>query len=129
VKFTTARLVAEKTLKQIFGQEFNLVSSDGRKPLTEKELEIYRNDWSKTEINGYGETLKEIISNESVVHLEDFMIRRTTIGDKPDNALKHSKKICSLFGWNEQEAETEIMRLKSFYDVRALIGKKIMEKK
>ena len=129
VKFTTARLVAEKTLRSIFGSDLGSFQVDGRKPLTEKELEIYRNDWSKTDINGYGETLKKLISNESVVHLEDFMIRRTTIGDKPDNALKHSKKICSLFGWNEQEAETEIMRLKSFYDVRALIGKNNMEKK
>ena len=120
VKFTTARLVAEKTLRQIFGEDFKLASSDGRKPLTEKELEIYRADWAKTEINGYGETLKEIIKNESVVHLDDFMIRRTTIGDKPENAFKHSQKACEMFGWNETDSKKEIERLKLFYKSRTI---------
>jgi glycerol-3-phosphate dehydrogenase len=123
VKFTTARLVAEKTLQRIFGNDLGNFQRDGRKPLTEKELEIYRNDWSKTEINGYDETLKEIISNESVVHLEDFMIRRTTIGDKPDNAFKHSQKACSIFGWNEADSKKEIERLKLFYNSRTIIVK------
>ncbi len=120
VKFTTARLVAEKTLRQIFREDFKLASSDGRKPLTEKELEIYHNDWAKTEINGYGETLKEIIKNESVVHLEDFIIRRTTIGDKPENAFKHSQKACEMFGWNETDSKKEIERLKLFYNSRTI---------
>lgn len=125
VKFTTARLVAEKTLRQIFGEDFKLASSDGRKPLTEKELEIYHNDWAKTEINGYGETLKEIIKNESVVHLEDFIIRRTTIGDKPENAFKHSQKACEMFGWNETDSKKEIERLKLFYNSRTIKEKNL----
>jgi glycerol-3-phosphate dehydrogenase len=123
VKFTTARLVAEKTLKQIFKEEFKLISSDGRKPLTEKELEIYFNDWSKTEINGYGETFKKILNDESVIHLEDFIIRRTTIGDRLENAFKHSQKACSIFGWNEADSKKEIERLKLFYNSRTIIEK------
>ena len=96
---------------------------DGRKPLTEKELEIYHNDWTKTEINGYGEILKKIIKDESVVHLEDFMIRRTTLGDKPENAFKHSQRACDIFGWNETVSKKEIERLKLFYKLRTIIEK------
>ena len=120
VKFTTARLVAEKTLRSIFGSDLGSFKVDGRKPLTEKELEIYHNDWAKTEINGYGEMFKKILNDESVVHLEDFMIRRTTLGDKPENAFKHSPKACGIFGWNETDSLKEIERLKLFYKSRTI---------
>jgi glycerol-3-phosphate dehydrogenase len=121
VKFTTARLVAEKTLKQIFGQEFNLDSSDGRKPLSERELGIVKKDWAFKQSDGWDNTFKEIIHNESVVHLDDLIIRRTTLGDDPQRALENSQKICALFGWDENRRKYETNRLENFYNMRKLI--------
>lgn len=128
VKFTTARLVAEKTLQGIFGNTLSSFNKDGRVPFDDKELEIYRTDWDSAEINGFEDTLKQIVRDESVIHLDDFVVRRTTIGDKPESAFKHSKKICELFGWNEKVSSDEILRLKSFYNSRSLQEKKHSEK-
>ncbi len=118
VKFTTARLVAEKTLKKIFKTELARFSRDGREPLSEKELGVFQEDWSPSEKSGWEDGIKNIIHNESVVHLDDLMIRRTTLGDNPLNALKYSHEICALFDWDEDMVASEIARLKSFYNSR-----------
>lgn len=120
VKYTTARLVAEKTIKRLFDADLSNLTRDGRKPLSEKELGIFKNNWVPTENNGWEDTIKRIIQNESVVHLDDLMIRRTSLGDNPPNALKHSQKICTLFNWNDIEVSNEIKRLKSFYNSRRI---------
>ncbi len=120
VKFTTARLVAEKTIKKIFSKEIKILSRDGRKPSDSKELGIFSNQWIPTQPNGWENTLKNIIQNESVVHLDDLLVRRTSLGDNPKLALEHSKKYCSLFSWNESETSREITRLKSFYNSRRI---------
>ncbi|OGU40252.1 MAG: hypothetical protein A2315_09060 [Ignavibacteria bacterium RIFOXYB2_FULL_35_12] len=120
VKFTTARLVAEKTIKKIFREEIKSSSRDGRKPSNSKELGIFDNQWVPKEPNGWENTLKNIIQNESVVHLDDLMIRRTTLGDDPARALENSQKICALFNWNDARRSSEISRLESFYQSRKI---------
>ena len=125
VKFTTARLVAEKTIRRLFNIGRSGLSRDGRKPLSEKELGIFKNDWVPNENNGWEDTLKKIILNESVIHLDDLMIRRTSLGDNPPNALKYSLKVCSLFNWNEVAVLNEINRLKSFYNSRRISNEDI----
>jgi glycerol-3-phosphate dehydrogenase len=120
VKFTTARLVAEKTIRRLFDGQLNNLARDGRKPLSEKELGIFKNDWVPIENNGWEDALKKIIRNESVVHLDDLMIRRTTLGDNPQNALKYSQKVGALFNWNDAKTSSEISRLESFYKSRKI---------
>jgi glycerol-3-phosphate dehydrogenase len=120
VKFTTARLVAEKTLKKIFDSDVIKFSPDGRKPLSEKELGIVKKDWALKQSDGWENTFKEIIHNESVVHLDDLIIRRTTLGDDPSRALENSQKICALFNWNDTRKSSEISRLESFYKSRKI---------
>lgn len=120
VKFTTARLVAEKTIRKIFGNNFGDFQKDGRKHLSEDEIKMLTTNWTVSKINGFEDKFKKIISEESPMHLDDFMIRRTTLGDNPSAAFKNAQKICSLFGWDEKKSSEEIMRLKSFYDSRNL---------
>ncbi|NWF88159.1 MAG: FAD-dependent oxidoreductase [Ignavibacteriaceae bacterium] len=120
VKYTTARLVAEKTLKKIFGKEIKISSPDGRDTATSRELGIFENHWIPEKPNGWETTLKNIIQNESVVHLDDLLIRRTSLGDNPKLALKYSDKYCNLFNWNEQKTSDEISRLKEFYNSRRI---------
>jgi glycerol-3-phosphate dehydrogenase len=120
VKYTTARLVAEKTIKKIFGDEIKNLPRDGRKPLTENDLGIFKKDWVPVGNDGWEEKIIKIIENESVVHLDDLMIRRTTLGDNPVNALKYSEKVCTLFNWNDIRKSSEILRLKAFYNSRRI---------
>jgi len=120
VKFTTARLVAEKTIKRLFNVDLGNLSRDGRKPLSEQELGIFKNNWIPTENNGWEDTIKNIINDESVVHLDDLMIRRTSLGDNPKLALKYSEKYCGLFKWNDSDKSKEISRLKKFYNSRRI---------
>jgi glycerol-3-phosphate dehydrogenase len=120
VKFTTARLVAEKTLKILFAGDLSTFSRDGREPLSEKELGVLQSDWTSIEGNGREEAIKKIIQNESVVHLDDLMIRRTSLGDNPLTALNSAQNICLLFDWSEQEVAREMARLKAFYASRRI---------
>ncbi len=118
VKFTTARLVAEKTLKKIFGNNLKLQSPDGRKPVSLTERGVLDLANSMVLSNGLKKVLIKIIEEESVIHLDDLVIRRSTLGDKPDIAISNSSKVCELFNWDINVTSAEINRLKSFYESR-----------
>ena len=121
VKFTTARLVAEKTFKKIFQVNKIAFSIDGRKPLTEMELGLLPANYSPQEGNGWEKTIREIVKNESVVHLDDLVIRRTNLGDIPSKAIENSQILTSFLNWNENKISREIERLKSFYNSRKIL--------
>ena len=112
VKFTTARLVAEKTINKIFQ---NI-------PIKYKGREKF-NYLKKLDFNWYPDNLdeetkgllNEIIFTESVQHLDDLILRRTSLGDNPKRAMRLAKQICSLFGWDENKTENEINRLNEYY--------------
>ena len=118
VKFTTARLVAEKTLKKMFGNNLKLQSTDGRKPVSLTERGVLELNNLIELNNGLKKVLIKIIEEESVIHLDDLVIRRSTLGDKPDVALSNSSKVCELFDWDNHVKLAEINRLKSFYESR-----------
>ena len=112
VKFTTARIVAEKVIRSIF--------PDYRKTNTKREinteLKYFSFDWSPNKIDDITiEYLKKIIESESVQHLDDLILRRTSIGDSPNRALKIADKICTIFNWDNERCKNETNRLKEFY--------------
>lgn len=119
VKFTTARLVAEKTIRKIFKDDELLINPDGRKPVSNYERGIFNIHTEKKLDNGWENNLLRIIKNESVVHLDDLIIRRSTIGDIPSFALKNSLIISQLFNWDEERKAMEIQKLKSYYNSRS----------
>lgn len=122
VKFTTARLVAEKTIKQLFHLGSQNINPDGRIPVNESELGIFKTDWTPNDKEDWKTNLSKIIKDESAVHLDDLLIRRTTLGDNPATAIKYAKSYCELFGWDNTKTEEEILRLKSFYNSRSIIN-------
>lgn len=125
VKLTTSRLVAEKVLNKIFDKKKLKKKNKIEFPVrTKEEYGIFDFDWDSTkDKNGWKETLKSKIENESVVHLHDLLLRRTTIGDNPQNAIKQSEEICKLFNWDETKAKSEIEDLKAYYSKRGLLTK------
>jgi len=57
--------------------------------------------------------LASVIDQESVLHLDDLVFRRTAIGDNPIRAKKLASEIASLFDWNEDRRSSEIQRILS----------------
>lgn len=116
VKFTTARLVAEKTIQQIFPQ-LSPVDATEIAPAEAQRLQgLYDYHWyPQPELNDCSEELKDIIKNESVQHLDDLILRRTSLGDNPQRALKIAPMICKLFNWDDSKSKQEIQRLEEFY--------------
>lgn len=123
VKLTTSRLVAEKVLNKIFGKDNLKKKTEIPFPIRSKrEYGIFDFDWDNTkDTNGWKDILRSKVENESVVHLQDLLLRRTTIGDNPVNAIKQSEEICNLLGWDKTKTDTEIKDLKAYYSKRGLI--------
>lgn len=127
IKFTTARMVAEKTLSMIFRKEKGN-DGHGRRREAEDAPEndesmrgMYDFDWYPR--NGdpsWEDPLRRIIEEESVLHLDDLMIRRTSLGDNPARAMKISREICGFFRWDEDRCRLEIDRLRKRFRSPAL---------
>lgn len=115
IKYTTARLVAQKTLNRIFPQKKSYV----------REIEhnsIFQDDFYNRMVNsfdlspsnndmGIEKDLKLIIEEESVQHLDDLVLRRTLLWANPSHALEIAPQICSLFDWDKSRCRAEIAKL------------------
>ena len=110
VKYTTARLVAEKTLRQIF-PGLNRSSDTELSKYLQPEDAFFEYGWLPGETDN-SEVLKRIQENESVIHLSDLILRRTSLGDNPRRIDSVLAKIRPLFEWDEEKWQQEIIRLK-----------------
>lgn len=114
VKFTTARLVAEKTLQTAF---------PGRTPT---ELRPRTHLGFRSELDRAGAELDwrpgaddsewlaesaELIENEAILHLDDLMLRRTCLAEHPVRGRELAGRVAELFGWDEDRQRAEIDRL------------------
>jgi len=119
IKFTTARKVAGKTLSTIF-PEGKGGDMHGRRGDMEGAFEndqslpgMYDFDWYPRDGDpSWKDPLRRIIEEESVLHLDDLMIRRTSLGDNPARAMKISRETCGIFRWDEDRCRLEIDRLR-----------------
>jgi glycerol-3-phosphate dehydrogenase len=110
VKFTTSRLVAEKALNKIFRCPTHKTHQEllDRK---DKGSLSFKYDWNpttETDLN----ILKDIVAKESVLHLSDLVLRRTSLGDNPKRALKILPQLKTLFQWDSQRWDNEVAQLK-----------------
>ena len=104
IKFTTARLVAEKILG-LAGLEnsvpFDETGENASYPEIQKDtqnLEQYRQIFSR---------------DKSIVHLVDFFLRRTTLWENTDEAMILADKLCKLFPWDEDRKQQELEKCKA----------------
>lgn len=120
VKFTTARLVAEKTINRLYQNKkirtrmsHDLKSADLN---INPNIGIFTDSWSPdTSISSYKMMLEYIIQHESVIHLDDLIIRRTSLGDHPARAFAIANDICDFFSWDFERREYELQRLRDAY--------------
>jgi len=115
VKFTTSRLVADRTLKTLCPARKkiaydtlmgNVYSASGGSPISSIDY-----GW-KPEGEKDIELLKNIVKNEAVVHLSDLMLRRTSLGDNPRRAIEILPAVRSVFDWNDAKWQEEVHLLK-----------------
>lgn len=112
VKLTTSHLVAQKTISTIFPESqplhakiLDLESLD--------QLGIFSYSW-KPEAHDliWKADLKKIISEESVQHLDDLILRRTNLSENLKKALDNAEVISELFVWDKHLRQEEVLRLK-----------------
>ena len=116
VKFTTARLVAEKILKQIFPerqvQEDTI--NEHCSPLQDKaeRCGIFDFDWFPSpEDEQWKEALRLLVEEESIQHLDDLIFHHTTLWENPERTLEITPYICELFQWDDLRCNKELERL------------------
>jgi glycerol-3-phosphate dehydrogenase len=51
-------------------------------------------------------------AQQAVLHLEDFLLRRSSLGDNPARALALAPSLCRAFGWDEVRAAAETQALR-----------------
>lgn len=118
VKFTTARLVAEKVLTLVFPGRFEVKENRGT-PGKDEKTGQFPFDWKPDSTDpSWKETLRWFIKNQSVMHLDDLLLRRTTLGDNKFRAIDIASEVAELFEWDESRRKDEIRRLNSFYESR-----------
>ncbi len=110
IKFTTSRLVAEKTIKKIITDKGG-ISYDNIFPKTDSKDAFFPYDWMPKNEEDL-KPLVDIIKKEKVFHLSDLILRRTSLGDNPKNAIEILPKIKHLFDFTEDEWQGEINKLK-----------------
>jgi len=111
VKFTTSRLVAENTIKKIFpGNSPRNYSSIFGDTTDIPEITFgYEQTVEKKDL----EILRKIVDEESVIHLSDLVLRRTSLGENPPRALGALDKLRPLFPPDEKWWEVELKDTKA----------------
>jgi glycerol-3-phosphate dehydrogenase len=108
IKFTTSRRVAINTLDRIFGKYHAKRGQFERPELRSGwhvgDLDINDEPARKAALAG----LQRLISDESVVHLSDLVVRRTDLWESPASARALTPDICGLFSWDEKQRILEI---------------------
>ena len=121
-KLTAARSGAEMVLQQIFKNDRPQRNAD--QTLMTRQRGVYAYHWKPAASDVSWKTaLADIIQEESVVHLDDLVLRRTTLGDNPKRALELAPVLCRLFDWDDNRSQNEIDRLKlHFSSMQELIN-------
>ena len=106
VKFTTARLVAEKTLQLIYRRHLKPFpapkSTEPPPTLPYLHLKDF-DELCRTNQGAAVAHLKRLVDEESVIHLEDLILRRTDWGTDPTKVEAVARKICGLMGWSQPQ--------------------------
>jgi hypothetical protein len=72
---------------------------------------LFGNEWTLADLEERRPGLTQILDTEAVEHLDDLVLRRTTLGDQPVRALSAARALCALNGRWSQQTERELARL------------------
>ncbi|MFQ6006512.1 MAG: FAD-dependent oxidoreductase [Woeseia sp.] len=121
-KFTTARLTAEKTLDRV-APRLPMTENSEHRSSASALIGRFDYDWMPSaDDNDWLIPLAELVANESVVHLEDLVFRRTSIGDNPVRARVLAPRVCQLFGWDRERRFREIDAVEKSLNIERLLA-------
>jgi glycerol-3-phosphate dehydrogenase len=118
VKFTTARLVAEKTIKKIFPDLAITPPPVTVREVTEESLQsaaFFAYDWypAPNDFN-WQKQLLSLVAEEAVQHLDDLIFRRTSLGDNIHRVSAIAPQMCEFLGWNSERSQQELLRVENY---------------
>jgi glycerol-3-phosphate dehydrogenase len=121
IKFTTARLLAEKTLNRVFPQRKHAFTGgqtsfyDPPSDIAETHM-LFDDGWGPAaDSNAWAKSLRPLITQEAVQHLDDLVVRRSNLGNNPERAGEMANALSELFDWGEVKRKAEIDRLKDHF--------------
>jgi len=108
IKFTTSRRVAARVLRLA-------VPGSSGSPVAGtwdcRSLQGINQSIESCE-PGWAEGLEAVIGEESVMHLDDLVMRRTALWENSEKALMFAPALCELFDWDQERSAAEIERLR-----------------
>jgi glycerol-3-phosphate dehydrogenase len=125
VKYTTARLVAEKTLAAIEARCFHSDASVVTKALESNQVlstPSLRTQALSKENKNFWKEVQEIITEEAVMHLDDLVCRRTSLWEDKGNFSGLVEGLSKITGWDALRQQSEITRLEKWCQNRAYPG-------
>jgi glycerol-3-phosphate dehydrogenase len=114
-KFTTARAAARRALAAIRRSgdlRWPAMAPRDYPPCYASTADgLFRAEWTMLDVEARRSGLQRIMAREAVEHLDDLVLRRTTLGDQPATALASARALCALDDRWAQRADAEIARL------------------
>jgi glycerol-3-phosphate dehydrogenase len=112
VKFTTSRSVAAQTITTAFPEHRYQQKQPIHRIQKTCQNESLQSITSIEEIDEcYLSSLRDLVVSESVQGLDDLILRRTSIGDNPEQALQWLSVICQRLNWEEHQNTPDLARL------------------
>lgn len=115
VKFTTARAVAEAALRRIHPERAPAELAWSRASCARlRAFTRFGPHWRPEADEGpWQEDLRRLVREESVQHLDDLLLRRTSLGDDPRTGRAVAATLAGLFEWGEPRRARELERTKA----------------
>jgi glycerol-3-phosphate dehydrogenase len=113
-KFTTARSAARQAMAAVrrSGAATRLMNPQSYPPCHISAADgLFGTEWTVRDLDARRSVIEHIISHEAVEHLDDLVLRRTTLGDQPARALAAARALCSFDERWRQDADREVARL------------------
>ena len=117
VKLGASRIVADRSMravvKRYFGGRYRSTPQLGDRPSSCQGWQQTARNLGGLEKEDLRVQLLPIIESEMVLHLDDLVLRRTTMWEDPAAAMDLVPQLLALFDWNARRADKEINRLAS----------------
>jgi glycerol-3-phosphate dehydrogenase len=119
-KFTAARATAVEGMARIFPSRTvsreNLEIFQSRGQGCSQTRGVFDYHWEPVlDDSAWRREFAQIVREEAVVHLDDLILRRTSLGDNPHRALRVAPELCDLFEWTEERCREEIRRVEAHF--------------
>jgi glycerol-3-phosphate dehydrogenase len=113
VKYTTSRLVAEKTLRRVF-PDASVIKPLNPPAAANSGRWFFDYDWTPAAASPETiASIKTLIEEEAVVHLDDLLFRRSSLGENRRRIIELLPRLQPLFSWNDLRWQQETQRLKN----------------